>query len=218
MNDPSGVMNKVRRALGRSEPLASAPTPPAIEDKITRLAFADGRLPELFTARATANKMHVQMTEPTALLPRLIALLQTSTARRIAVPESESLDRLGIPAGLREAGFEVARWTEVTLDELYDFDCAVTDVYKAVAETGSLVMRSSPKHGRALSLVPPMHVAIVERGNFLPDLIDLFALLRKEGNSAGITIISGPSKTADIELNLVTGVHGPGDVQVFVLP
>ena len=64
--------------------------------------------------------------------------------------------------------------------------------------------------------MPPMHVAIVEPGNLLPDLIDLF-VYREEGNSAGITIISGPSKTADIELNLVTGVHGPGEVQVFIV-
>jgi L-lactate dehydrogenase complex protein LldG len=217
MNDPSGVMSKVRRALGRNEPLTAAPIPPAIADKITRLAFADGRLPELFAARATANKMHVDTVPTSELLSRIVALLQNHKARRIAVPDSESLDRLGIPTGLCEAGLEVARWNEMTLDALYDFDCAVTDIYKAVAETGSLVMRSSPKHGRALSLVPPMHIAIVEAGNFLPDLIDLFALLREEGNSAGITIISGPSKTADIELNLVTGVHGPGEVQVFIV-
>jgi L-lactate utilization protein LutC len=217
MNDPSGVMGKVRRALGRSAPLASAPTPPAIEDKITRLAFADGRLPELFTARATANKMHVETIGSSALLPRLVELLHGTKAKRIALAESELLERLGIAAGLREAGFEIAVWPQMTLDALYDFDCAVTDIYKAVAETGSLVMRSSPKHGRALSLVPPMHVAIVEAADFLPDLIDLFALLRGQGNSAGITIISGPSKTADIELNLVTGVHGPGDVRICIL-
>ena len=142
MNDPSGVMSKVRRALGRSGPLTTAPVPPAIADKITRLAFADGRLPELFAARAAANKMHVDTVEAGALLLRLVALLQTSKARRIAVPESEVLDRLGISTGLHEAGFEVARWPQMTLDALYDFDCAITDVYKAVAETGSLVMRA----------------------------------------------------------------------------
>ncbi len=218
MNDASGVMAKVRKALGRGEPLSVAPIPPAIEDKITRLAFADARLSELFTARATANKMHVDAVEPSTLPARLIELLRSRAVRRVAVPRSELLEKLGVPAALREGGFEVAAWPDMTLDALYDFDCAVTDVYKAVAETGSLIMRSSPDHGRALSLVPPTHVAIVEAANFLPDLVDLFALLTHDGNSAGITIISGPSKTADIELNLVTGVHGPGFVQVFVLP
>lgn len=218
MNDASGVMDKVRKALGRSVPLTSAPTPPAIEDKITRLAFPDGRLPELFAARATASKMHVETIEPAALNARLIEFLRGNNIHRIAVPQSELLEKLGVTVALREGGFEVAAWPDMTLDALYDFDCAVTDVYKAVAETGSLIVRSSPQHGRALSLVPAMHVAIVQAANFLPDLIDLFALLSHEGNSAGITIISGPSKTADIELNLVTGVHGPGYVQVFVLP
>jgi L-lactate dehydrogenase complex protein LldG len=87
----------------------------------------------------------------------------------------------------------------------------------AIAETGSLVIKSSAQHGRAISLVPIVHVAIVEAKNCIADLLDLMELLGKEGVGNNVSIITGPSKTADIEGALVTGVHGPGEVQVFIL-
>ena len=106
----------------------------------------------------------------------------------------------------------------MTLDVLYDdFDCAVTDVQYAVAETASLVIKPSPAHGRGLSLVPLYHVAVLEPKQILPDLVDLFQKLAEEGAGSNVIMISGPSKTADIEMNVVTGVHGPNVVQVFLL-
>ena len=120
-----------------------------------------------------------------------------------------------MPAALRGAGLEVRTWDRMTLDELYDFDAGVTDVYAAVAETGSLVIKHSPEHGRALSLVPAVHVAIVEPKNLVADLVDLFEKLGRDGG--GATIITGPSKTADIEMDLVVGVHGPGKVEIFLM-
>ncbi len=71
--------------------------------------------------------------------------------------------------------------------------------YAAVAETGSLVIRPNPGHGRALSLVPPLHVAIVDPSNIVPDLIDLMDKIAGEPYAPNITLITGPSKTADIE-------------------
>ena len=95
--------------------------------------------------------------------------------------------------------------------------CGVTDVDYAVAETGTVVIRHRPEHGRLLSLVPFVHVAIVEPKCMVPDLIDLFAVLKRDGTGSGVPLISGPSKTADIEMNTVIGVHGPNIVKAFVL-
>jgi L-lactate dehydrogenase complex protein LldG len=105
----------------------------------------------------------------------------------------------------------------MALDGLYDVDCGVTDVRFAVAETGSLVIDGSREHARALSLVPPVHLAIVQPQNLLADLVDLFERLARDAQPRNTVIITGPSKTADIEMNLVTGVHGPGVVQVMLL-
>lgn len=217
MHDDNGVIAKVRKALGRTEALQSTPVPPALDEPNVRLVLTDIGLPALFEKKAKENKIGVTPLRVEALHDALIAYLRGKGVRSVALPKSKFLDRLEIGKALRDAGFAVKVWDEMTVDQMYDIDAGVTDVYRAVAETGSLVMRASADHGRALSLVPPLHVAIVEPKNCVGDLIDLFELIAKDGTGSATTIISGPSKTADIEMNLVTGVHGPGVVQVFLL-
>ena len=214
-NDEIDVLTKVRRALGRREAMKEAPTPPQLPEHVVRLVQSEIGLAELFARRAEENKMHVEGVRVEELVGKVAEYLRSAGCARIALPKSPFLERLGVAEGLKRAGFEMKTWEQMTLDELYDFDCGVTDVYAAVAETGSLVVKSSPEHGRALSLVPAVHVAIVEPKNLLADLVDLFEKLGRDGG--GATIITGPSKTADIEMDLVVGVHGPGKVQIFML-
>jgi len=214
------VLSKVRKALGRTTPLREPPTPPAIPEHIVRLVHTDLGLPELFTRRAEENKMHVTGVAVEKLAESVAAFLRSQNCRTIAMPDSAFLEKVGLYRGLKDAGLNVRRWSEMTLDEVYDVDCGVTDVYCAVAETGSLVIRSSPEHGRSLSLVPNIHVAILEPRNFVADLVDLFDKMKADAvaEAGGAThIITGPSKTADIEMNLVVGVHGPRVVQLFLL-
>ena len=82
------------------------------------------------------------------------------------------------------------------------------------------MMCSQPGQERVASLVPPLHIALVERRQIVPDLIDAFGLLHRRGLASlpsNVTFITGPSKTGDIELQLTTGVHGPGKWQVIVI-
>jgi L-lactate dehydrogenase complex protein LldG len=161
--------------------------------------------------------MHVDPATPDDVAEKVVAFLRQHALERIAMPSSPLLEKLEIPAACRAGGLDVRTWGDLTLDQLYDLDASVTDVTYAIAETGSLVIKSSPTHGRSLSLVPVVHVAIVEPKNCLPDLLDLMQKLKHEGVGNNVNIITGPSKTADIEGALVVGVHGPGEVQVFVL-
>jgi L-lactate dehydrogenase complex protein LldG len=211
------VIDDVRRALGRAEPLREKPTPPAIDEPITRLVHSDIGLPGLFIKRAVENKMEVESVRVEELGEKLVAYLRSRNIKSVAMPVSPFLSRIGAMDALRQSGLIIGSWEKITVDELFDFDCGLTDVYAAVAETGSIVIKGSPEHGRALSLVPPVHVAIVEPKNIVADLVDFFEKLTIDGAGAGTSIISGPSKTADIEMNLVQGVHGPGTVKVFVL-
>lgn len=217
MNSDTDVIRQVRMALGRTEALKAAPVPPAIDEPITRLVHSEIGLPDLFAKRAELNNIQVEMAPPEDLLEKLTAFLREQQCRKVALSVSPFLDGLGLPSGLRAAGFEARAWDELTADALFDYDCGVTDAWCAVAEVGALVIRPTPQHGRAISLAPPLHVAILQPRDFVPDLVDLFEKMSRDGVGSGVTIITGPSKTADIEMNLVTGVHGPKAVHVFIL-
>lgn len=217
MTESDAVLNKIRLALGRTAPLSAPPQPPMLDEPTIRLVSSDIGLSELFVKAANDNKMLAELISVDNLGAALVEFLSLQNARRIALADSDLLKKTGVSEALRSGGLEVKVWPEVSLDQLYDFDAGITDVYAAVAETGSVVVRASPGHGRALSLVPPIHVAIVEPKNLLPDLVDLFAKMSGDGANSSTSIITGPSKTSDIEMNLVVGVHGPIIVKIFVL-
>jgi L-lactate dehydrogenase complex protein LldG len=211
------VLEKVRRSLGRSATPASVPAPPHIDEPVARLVHSDIGLAELFIQRASAMKMIATAISVDDLRGAMAGFLREKQSSRVMLSDTPLLTKLDVVGYLKGEGFDARRWSEITADEAYDFDAGVTDVDYAVAESGSLVIRHRPEHGRLISLVPFVHVAVVEPKNFLPDLIDLFERLAKEGIGGGVTMISGPSKTADIEMNVVTGVHGPNVVRAFVL-
>jgi L-lactate utilization protein LutC len=98
-------------------------------------------------------------------------------------------------------------------------DIGITSATFAIAETGTLVMASSPQHPRLASLLPPVHIAIIDATQILPDLFDVFDRLQVDGLESmpsNLVLITGPSKTGDIELKLTTGVHGPGEWHVII--
>ena len=88
-----------------------------------------------------------------------------------------------------------------------------------LADTGSIIVDSGSGRSRTASLLPPAHIALLPVSELYPDLPTWMALQGGDllTKTANLTIISGPSKTADIELNLVLGVHGPGEVHVILL-
>jgi L-lactate dehydrogenase complex protein LldG len=217
MNDPSNVLDKVCRSLGRSAPLVTPPTPPVLPEHVVRLVHTDFGLPELFAKRAAELKMLVESCYVEELAGKMIEFLKANDCKKIGISVSKLLNAIGLPHALRDAGLDVKTWDELTLDAAYDLDAGVTDVTYAVAETGSLVIRTNANHGRSLSLVPKYHIAVLEPKNFVPDLLDLMEKLTADGVGSHVTLISGPSKTADIEMNVVTGVHGPNVVKAFLL-
>lgn len=101
-------------------------------------------------------------------------------------------------------------------------DFGLTGVDLALAETGSLVLRSGPGRPRSTSLLPAYHVAVFDRGALVETLAQVSVFLeawhaREDGLGGVINFITGPSRTADIELTLTRGVHGPKEVHaIFV--
>ncbi|WP_120512515.1 LutC/YkgG family protein [Photobacterium salinisoli] len=99
-----------------------------------------------------------------------------------------------------------------------DIDAGITHVHAAIADTGTLVLRPDETEPRTLSLVPPCHIAIVNHSS----LTDNFAALMdtqhwQQGLPTNVVLISGPSKTADIQQTLAYGAHGPRRLIVILL-
>jgi L-lactate dehydrogenase complex protein LldG len=93
----------------------------------------------------------------------------------------------------------------------------VSTALYGLADTGSVVLAASADEPRARSLLPAVHVTLLREDRILPGLDELFAALGKDLPSA-LAIVTGPSRSADIEQKLVVGVHGPGEVHVVLLP
>ncbi len=124
----------------------------------------------------------------------------------------------------RSAGsaFEVRRYTQ-PIDEwkqhlFDDVDFALTGAHAGLAESGSLVLRPDAQEPRLMSLVPPVHIAVLASDRLYDNFADLLA---SEDWSAGMPsnalLVSGPSKTADIEQTLAFGIHGPKSLITLLL-
>jgi L-lactate utilization protein LutC len=154
----------------------------------------------------------------------VVEIVQAKGARRVIIGPGTHVDPLGLPDRLRGLGLEVITpdvlTEETARDPLFAADLGITGVDYLIAETGSLVLKARPGEPRSGSLLPPVHVAVADRSQLLPDLFDLFepaTRLPRTALPSCVSIITGPSKTGDIELELVTGVHGPGEVHVVLL-
>ncbi len=94
---------------------------------------------------------------------------------------------------------------------------AVSDASFGLAETGSVVLASTPDEPRSHHLLTDVHVSILREDRILPGLEELFAAVAGDLPSA-LTIVTGPSRSADIEQRLVVGVHGPREVHLVLVP
>jgi L-lactate dehydrogenase complex protein LldG len=153
------------------------------------------------------------------------SILQAHNARKIFLSRGGLIDRLELTGKLKDLGLEVKTLDDVPSNSREDFfnaEVGITNVHRLIAETGTVVMASKADEPRFASLLPPVHIALADRSQLLPDLFDLFDLfspattLSKTTPASCLTLITGPSKTGDIELKLVTGVHGPGEIHVIL--
>jgi L-lactate dehydrogenase complex protein LldG len=109
------------------------------------------------------------------------------------------------------AGFHVHRGAAPDLPE-----AGVSEALYGLADTGSVVLAASPEEPRSRSLLPFVHVSLLREERILPGLEELFDAVGADLPSA-LAIVTGPSRSADIEQTLVVGVHGPGEVHVVLV-
>lgn len=131
----------------------------------------------------------------------------------IAISDNTEVERLLQLTDLEIEELSVAP----NVHDIFRFDVGVSSAQAAIAETGTLVLDSTRERHRLVSLVPPVHIAIVRASQIYRTLGEVLSLIRKDKEvSPAVTFITGPSRTADIELTLAIGVHGPQEVYVVV--
>jgi L-lactate dehydrogenase complex protein LldG len=111
-------------------------------------------------------------------------------------------------------------FTTESYNDLASCEIAVTGCECLVARTGTIVMSTAQQSGRTTSVYAPVHICIAYSNQVIPDIKDALLHLKEKysGNIPSlITFASGPSRTADIEKTLVTGVHGPKEVYCFLV-
>ena len=102
--------------------------------------------------------------------------------------------------------------------DLFNVDVGITRAQAGIAETGTLVLDSAAEQNRLVSLVPPVHIALLDAAKIYATLGETLAMLQNADElSPAITFITGPSRTADIELTLTVGVHGPQELHVIIV-
>jgi L-lactate utilization protein LutC len=160
-----------------------------------------------------------QVPDAQAATATLLDLLAARGCRRVLLGSGRALDPLDLANVLTSRGLEVVRVQDLnpgtSRDAFFAAEVGITGVEFLIAETGSLVVQTTAATSRSESLLPPIHIAIAQSSQVLADLFDVFPAGKQMPSC--LTIITGPSKTGDIELRLVTGVHGPGEVHVILI-
>ncbi|MCB2149706.1 MAG: lactate utilization protein, partial [Deltaproteobacteria bacterium] len=106
---------------------------------------------------------------------------------------------------------------ETFKEDLFQIDAGITSVRAGVADTGAVVLWPTPHEPRLMSLVPPVHVAVLNADTIYNSLAEMMAAENWAGGMpTNALLISGPSKTADIEFTLVFGVHGPKELVLLI--
>jgi L-lactate dehydrogenase complex protein LldG len=180
-----------------------------------------GRFGEILTA--VGGTAHGPLPVDEAL-DLLVALCRERAAgAAVAVSTGDPVvQKLGVVGKLGAAGLDVLTPDDVFWRErLAEAGVGVTGAIAAVAASGTVGIACGPGAPRATSLVPPAHICLVMRGTMVEDLAEALRRCAPMADSAdlpsGLVWVSGPSRSADLELVLTVGVHGPGSVDVIVV-
>ena len=147
-------------------------------------------------------------------------IIKEKELKSFAIWESQFLKEINLKQDFKDTGLKLI--TAKNKNRMANADIGITEVDYAIADTGTLVLLTDKNQPRSVSLLPPIHIAIVRPENLVRNINDLFIILKSrlqnsEDITSCMTFITGPSRTADIELSLTLGVHGPKELYVLIL-
>lgn len=205
------MLERIRAALGRTAgqtpeappPVRLTPAAVELEDRIRQFTAA---------LEALAGQVY-RVAGPAEARERVTAILAGRGAVASAAPLLEQLGITGLP-GVRRAPSDREAFREACASE----PTGITTAHYALADTGSLVLLAEFSESRLISLLPPCHIAVVPCDRLIGGLDELFTILPDPArDSSSMVLVTGPSRTGDIEMILVRGVHGPGEIHVVLV-
>lgn len=220
MNERDSILTRIAEALrvpSRGGDAARLPTP---EEQRRVLPAAEGDTEALlnqFARNAAELRADFKLLpEPASLASEVRALRERHGWRHVAAHHGPLCDvaiqALELPALYTDEGFDK--------HALARCDVGVTECDALVAQTGTVVLSSRSAGGRALSVLPPHHLVLARREQLVADLPAAFALLRQKYHPdfpSMISLVTGPSRTGDIERILVLGAHGPRQLTILCI-
>ena len=202
------ILHRVRTALGRSAGQPAAEAPP-VRLRVPEVPMEERTASLMMRVEELAGKAF-RTADPCALVAAAIEGRTAVASNAPYLAECGITALPGVRAGI--TGLDELRHACATAD------VGITSADYALADTGTLVMLASPREARLVSLLPPAHIAVVPRDRILTGLDELFTLLPDPAAAtSSMVLITGPSRTADIEQILVRGVHGPGHITVLIV-
>ena len=212
----NGMLARIREHLAASPPVAGGHHKPLAHTQAGQIKepAADIRLIDLFReALEAVNGNCTIVRDEAAAAVSLRQVIELHGLRRVAISDSPLVERLTRPV---EGSVELLRDAEPAL--LFDCDAGITSAQWAIAETGTLVLESKSERHRLVSLVPPVHIALVAADRIRRTMGEVLHAVSNSGElSRTVTFITGPSRTSDIELTLAIGVHGPAKLHVILI-
>jgi len=166
---------------------------------------AQRSLSDQFAAELAALGGHAYLVSEQELPARLTEFLKSKSIDRILVDDAGAVYGAPLPEGIA-----ILREPDATVK------AGLTDTLCGIAESGSLVLISGAGQTLTASLLPEIHVAVLRTSQLVPTLAEALRKPEIRTAPAGV-IVTGPSRTADIEMTLTIGVHGPGELHVFLI-
>lgn len=206
----NSVIENIRRSLGRTEQTPLSPRPAIYESRLPESMDSETEhfLDEVRKLSGVAQKLSSD-----SLSEALKSLVAENGIRKATLWHTPLFEQLGLENTLRSLGIDLVSPT-ADKHEMALCDLGITEADYLLPETGTLILRSSAEKPRAVSLLPRIHLAIVRPEMLRPDLHQVFAEAK---DSHYLVFITGPSRTADIELTVTLGVHGPKNLFVWML-
>jgi L-lactate dehydrogenase complex protein LldG len=203
------VLERVRQSLNREagSPLSARPPvlPPRQSGSID--VEIDLLVSEINKLAGSASRISCDV-----IGEYLAELVNTNEIKKAMIWDTDWLRELGLIDRLRSLDVEIIS-NQADSEALAQCDLGITEVDFALPETGSLGLLSLPERPREVSLLPRVHLALVHPRALCSDLHEVFTQAK---NHKYLILITGPSRTSDIELTVTLGVHGPKSLYVWV--